>query len=54
MALRKGASEICSRPENGLSSSRIRKTAPETDSAQTNRVAMTVALRGARQAQEFL
>src|SRR5215467_14806052 len=46
MTLRSGASEICSRPENGLSSSRMRKIAPETDSAHTNKVAITVVLRG--------
>ena len=35
-------------PSNGWSSSRIRKIAPETDSAQTNRAAITVALGGAK------
>ena len=43
MVLRIGASEISISPPNGRSSSKIRKIAPETESAQRNRVAMTVA-----------
>lgn len=42
-----GSLEICSSPSKGVSSSRIKKIAPETDSAQTNQTAKTVALRGA-------
>jgi hypothetical protein len=46
-APRSGALEICINPSKGLYISRIKKIAPETDSAQTNRVAIAVALRGA-------
>src|SRR5215467_462576 len=47
-AVRSGALDICMNPWKGRSSSRIRKIAPETESAQTNRVATTVVLRGAK------
>src|SRR5262245_11314944 len=47
-ALRSGALESRISPSNGWSSSRIRKIAPDTESAQTNRVASTVALGGAK------
>src|ERR1700675_799901 len=46
-ALRSGALEICISPWKGLYISRIKKIAPETDSAQTHKVARAVALRGA-------
>src|ERR1700730_9505154 len=47
-ALRSGALEICISPSKGLYISRIKNIAPETDSAQTNKVAIAVALRGAK------
>src|SRR5262245_37543256 len=46
-ALRSGSLDTCIRPSNGWSSSRIMKMAPDTDSAQTNNVAITVAFGGA-------
>src|ERR1700739_3456546 len=42
-----GALGIRSSPSNGRFSSTIRKIAPETDSAQISRIAITVALVGA-------
>src|ERR1700730_4996092 len=47
-ALRSGVLEICISPSKGVYISRIKKIAPETDSAQTNKVAIVVALRGAK------
>src|SRR2546430_2103363 len=47
-ALRSVALEICIRPSNGVYISRIKKIAPDTDSAQTNNVAIAVAWRGAK------
>src|ERR1700675_3224904 len=46
-ALRSGALEICISPWKGLYISRIKKIAPETDSAQTSKVAIVIGLRGA-------
>src|SRR5437016_14131914 len=46
-ALRRGVLEICIKPENGRSSSRIRNNAPATEIAATNSVTIAVALRGA-------
>jgi hypothetical protein len=46
-AWRKGSSEIRISPSNGVSSSRIRKITPETDSALRSRATTTVALGGA-------
>ena len=47
-ALRSGALEICISPWKGLYISRIKKIAPETDSAETSKLVITVALKGAK------
>ena len=48
MALRRGSLEIRIRPFRGEYNSRVRKIAPETAVAQTNRVKIATALRGAK------
>jgi len=51
-AARKGALDTCIRPLYGVYISRIKKIAPETDSADTNKLATVVALTGAGQSQQ--
>jgi len=48
MAFRRGSLEIRIRPLRGEYNSRVRKIAPETAVAQTNRVKIATALRGAK------
>jgi hypothetical protein len=50
--LRTGALESLITPSYGLSRSRIRTIAADTDSAQANMIAMTRALRGANRLKE--
>ena len=47
-AKRSGALDISISPPNGAYISRIKKIAPETDNPETNKAAVTVALRGAK------